>query len=53
MVQPGDSAIFVLARTINPDLIADAFRGFGGEVIRTTLTDSQKSRVEATLHGAH
>jgi len=52
MVQPGDSAIFVLARTINPDLIADGFRGYGGDVIRTTLTDSQRSRVEATLHGA-
>ena len=52
MVQPGDSAIFVLARAINPDLIADAFRGYGGEVIRTTLTDSQRTRVEATLHGA-
>ena len=52
MVQPGDSAIFVLARTINADLIADAFRGYGGHVIRTTLTDSQRSRVEATLHGS-
>jgi len=53
MVEPGDSAIFVLARATNPDLIADAFRGYGGDVIRTTLTDSQRSRVEATLHGAH
>jgi len=52
MVQPGDSAIFVLARTINPDLVADAFRGFGGEVIPTTLTETQRARVEATLHGA-
>lgn len=52
MLQPGDSAIFVLARAIKPDLIADAFRGYGGDVIRTTLTDSQRSRVEATLHGA-
>ena len=52
MVQPGDSAIFVLARAINADLIADAFRGYGGDIIRTTLTDSQRARVEATLHGA-
>src|SRR6476660_5637647 len=29
MIQPGDSAIFVLVRTINPDLVADAFRGYG------------------------
>ncbi len=51
MVQPGDSAVFVLARTINPDLVADAFRGFGGTVLRTTLSDEQRTRVEATLHG--
>jgi len=30
MVQQGDSALFVLARAINPDILADAFRGFGG-----------------------
>jgi uncharacterized membrane protein len=52
MVQPGDSAVFIFARTVNPDLVATAFRGYGGEVIRTTLTDSQRARVEATLHGA-
>jgi uncharacterized membrane protein len=51
LVQPGDSAVFVLARAINPDLIADAFRGYGGTVLRTTLSESQQARVEATLHG--
>jgi uncharacterized membrane protein len=52
MIQPGDSAVFVLARTINPDLVADAFRGYGGTVLRTTLNDTQRKRVEATLQGA-
>ena len=52
MVQPGDSAVFVLARVINPDLIADAFHGYGGTVLRTTLNEVQRARVEATLHGA-
>jgi len=52
MVQPGDSLVFVLARTVNSNLLADAFRGYGGNVIRTTLTDSQRKQVEATLHGA-
>jgi uncharacterized membrane protein len=51
MVQPGDSAVFALARVVNPDLIADAFRGYGGTVLRTTLSDVQQARVEATLHG--
>jgi uncharacterized membrane protein len=52
LIQPGDSAVFVLARTLNPQLVADAFRGYGGTILRTTLTDSQRARVEATLHGS-
>jgi uncharacterized membrane protein len=52
MIQPGDSAVFVLARTINPNLVADAFRGYGGTILRTTLSDEQRAKVEATLHGA-
>jgi uncharacterized membrane protein len=51
MVQPGDSAVFVLARTINPDLVADAFKGYGGTVLRTTLSKEQQAKVEATLQG--
>jgi len=51
-IQPGDSAVFVLARTVSPDLVADAFRGYGGTILRTTLSDAQRARVEATLHGA-
>lgn len=30
MVQPGDSAIFVLIRRADPAYVADQFRGFGG-----------------------
>ncbi len=52
MIQPGDSAVFVLARTISPDLVADAFQGYGGTILRTTLNDTQRARVEATLHAA-
>jgi uncharacterized membrane protein len=50
MVQPGDSAIFALLRTLNPDLVAEQFRGYGGTILRTTLSPMQKARVEATLH---
>jgi uncharacterized membrane protein len=52
MLQPRDSALFVLARTINADAVADAFKGFGGTVIRTTLTAKQRAKVEATLQAA-
>jgi uncharacterized membrane protein len=50
MLQPLDSALFVLVRHADPDLVADAFRGYGGTVLRTTLSDKQRARVEATLH---
>jgi len=50
MVQPGDSAIFALLRTIDPDLVAAQFKGYGGTILRTTLSPEQRARVEATLH---
>ena len=50
MVQPGDSAIFALLRTIAPDLVEAQFRGYGGTILRTTLSADQKFKVEATLH---
>jgi uncharacterized membrane protein len=50
LVQPGDSAIFALLRTIDPDLVAAQFKGYGGEILRTTLNPEQKQKVEATLH---
>jgi uncharacterized membrane protein len=51
MLQPLDSAVFVLARTLNPDLVAEAFKGYGGTVLRTTLSEEQRAKVEATLQG--
>jgi len=50
MVQPGDSAVFVLARGVNPDQVAQAFRGYGGTVLRTNLNEKQRTRIEETLH---
>lgn len=52
MIQPGDSAVFLLVRTVNADLVADVFRGYGGTVLRTTLNEAQRARVEKTLQGA-
>ena len=50
MVQPGDSAIFALLRTLDPNLVAEQFKGYGGTILRTTLSPVQRARVEATLH---
>jgi uncharacterized membrane protein len=51
MIEPGDSAIFALIRTTNPELLADSFRGRGGKVLRTTLTPEQSQKVQDTLDG--
>jgi len=51
MVQPGDSAIFALLRSLDPGLVADQFRGYGGTILRTTLNPVQQAKVEATLAG--
>ena len=50
MVQPGDSAIYALLRTANPDIVADQFRGYGGTILSTTLSRSQQAKVENVLH---
>ena len=50
LLQPLDSAVFVLVRNVNPDRVADAFRGYGGTVLRTSLSEKQRARVEETLH---
>jgi uncharacterized membrane protein len=51
MVQPGDSAIFVLIRRADPAYVADQFQGYGGTVLRSTLTPEQTKRVQAVLDG--
>ena len=51
MVQPGDSAIFALVRTADPTYVAEQFRGYGGTVLRSTLTPEQARKVQAVLDG--
>jgi len=49
MIRPGDSAIFALIRVIDPELVAAQFKGYGGTVLRTTLSPAQRERLEETL----
>ena len=51
MVQPGDSAILAILRTVDPVTVAEQFRGYGGTVLQTTLTKEQASKVQAILEG--
>ena len=49
MVQPGQSAVFVLARTANPATVAEKFRGYGGKVLRTTLPKEATTKFEQLM----
>jgi len=52
MVQPGDSAILAMLRTVDPVKVAEQFRGYGGTVLQTTLTKEQSAKVQAVLEGS-
>ncbi len=52
MIQPRDSAILALLRTVNPVEVAEEFRGYGGTVLQTTLTNGQSAKVQAILDGS-
>lgn len=49
MVQPGDSAVFVLLRSGDPEAVGRHFAGHGGTVLRTTLTRAEAARVQQTI----
>jgi uncharacterized membrane protein len=51
MIQPGDSAIYALLRTANPDAVAEHFRGYGGTILSTTLSQNQQKKLETVLSG--
>ena len=49
LIQPGDSAIYAILRVGDPDIVADEFRGYGGTILRTTLSRDQQAKVEKVL----
>ena len=49
MVQPGQSAVFVLARASDPQAVAKQFSGYGGKVLRTTLPSDSAARFEKLM----
>ena len=52
MVQPGQSAVFVLADAGDPGEVIQRFRGYGGTILRTTLPPEQAKRVQQTIAAA-
>ena len=49
LIQPGDSAIYAILRVGDPIVVADRFRGYGGTILRTTLSREQQRKVEEVL----
>ena len=49
MIQPGDSAVFVLVRG-DPTHAESHFRGWGGTVLRSTLSKEESERLEKVLN---
>jgi uncharacterized membrane protein len=50
MVQPGQSALFLVADTEKPTDVLEQFRGFGGTILRTTLPAEEATRLQRTLN---
>jgi uncharacterized membrane protein len=49
MIQPGQSAIFVLARVSDPARVAEQFRGYGGKVLRTTVPPEAAAKFQQLM----
>jgi uncharacterized membrane protein len=48
-IQPGTSALFVLARAANPDKVLPELREFGGKVLQTSLSEKDDKKLQAAL----
>lgn len=51
LIEPGNSAVFAIIRSVSPDLVAERFRGYGGKILTTTLSPRQAARIERTIQG--
>lgn len=53
MLQPGTSALFLVAEQVTPDETAEALSHYGGTVLTSSLSKEQEARLQQELHGAH
>jgi uncharacterized membrane protein len=49
---PGSSAVFVLVRKVTPDKVLDALKGFGGKILKTSLTADKEDALQEVLEKA-
>lgn len=53
MIQPGDSALFALFETRQADKALEMFRGYGGTIVKTTLSPERTARLQTALDTLH
>lgn len=49
MIQPGQSAVFVLADAARPNKVADEFRGYGATILTATLPAKEAKRLQEAI----
>jgi uncharacterized membrane protein len=50
-LQPGCSALFILVRKSTPDKVLERLQGFGGTVLKTSLTKDREEELQKVLSG--
>jgi uncharacterized membrane protein len=51
-LQPGTSALFMIVEQMTTDKALDGLSKFGGNVIKTSLSEEDEAEIQAHLHGA-
>lgn len=51
MLQPGTSALFLVAEKVTPDKAVDALSKFGGTVLKSSLSKTSEKTLQDALHG--
>lgn len=49
MIQPGQSAVFLLAESDEPAKVAERFRGYDGTILRTTLRPEKARQLQQVI----
>jgi uncharacterized membrane protein len=49
---PGSSTLFVLARHATPDKVLEELKGTGGQILKTSLSHEDETKLQAALSGA-
>jgi uncharacterized membrane protein len=52
MLQPGNSALFLMVEKVTPDKAVEAMSKYGGTVLKTSLSKEDEKELQDALHGA-